>query len=182
MEAAISLVIGLAIIGGIVYLVFRPKGQAGDEGRDAYFYIVAFLGLVILFWAAADLGRVILEQQWVTDIYWRGRQDETLRKVSLRLATILVTLPVFAFHWFKASMKSGEEMDQSSRKNYAVTVLVLSSLVVLGAGTGLVYQGLNSLLGVGEGDYRIWAYLVPYATTGVLVWLTHFRVWQGVKG
>ncbi|KKU99425.1 MAG: hypothetical protein UY33_C0032G0019 [Candidatus Amesbacteria bacterium GW2011_GWA1_48_9] len=115
MEAAISLVIGLAIIGGIVYLVFRPKGQAGDEGRDAYFYIVAFLGLVILFWAAADLGRVILEQQWVTDIYWRGRQDETLRKVSLRLATILVTLPVFAFHWFKASMKSGEEMDQECK-------------------------------------------------------------------
>ena len=183
MESIIFTVVILALLGGLIYLVFvHPKG-----GRDAYFYIVAFITLAILFWAVTDLVRVVWEMKWGVSGYSSGytypyRGDQGLRRISMRLSTFLVTFPIWAFHWFKASLKPAEKIDWLSRKTYALVVLVLTAFLVLGCGTGLVYRGMNALLGVEAANDNVMAFLVPYSLAGLGVWTMHYMAWREANG
>jgi len=164
-----------------VYALFRPREKGEKRGWDLYYYIVIFISIALLFWAISDLGRVWLEQLWNTGTsyyYQASRSDIFLRRISLRLSTLLVALPIFAFHYTKATLKKDEELDYHSRKTYAMMVLILSSLVVLGCGTGLVYQGMNFALGVSEKPTQALAFFIPYTISGLMVWVMHYRIWQ----
>src|SRR3989344_1865301 len=181
MEGLITVVIVLAVAGAIVYALFRPREKGEKRGWDLYYYIVIFISIALLFWAISDLGRVWLEQLWNTGTsyyYQASRSDIFLRRISLRLSTLLVALPIFAFHYTKATLKKDEELDYHSRKTYAMMVLILSSLVVLGCGTGLVYQGMNFALGVSEKPPQALAFFIPYTISGLMVCVMHYRIWQ----
>lgn len=189
METVISIVLVLVIIAAILFIVFRPKDKGENQGRDAYFYLVSFISLALLYWAISDLVRVWLSEAWGVGnrsyySYYGGGgssyQQDTLRNISLRLSTIMVALPVYIFHWYKAIMKKREDWDVQSRKSYCLGVLVLTSLMVLGGGTGMVYQGTNSLLGVSSSAAESLAWLVPYTLSAVGLWLVHFKIWREV--
>ena len=175
----------LVVVGAVLYAVFRGRehGEHKGGGKDAYFYIVCFLALMPLFWGVADLGRVILEDKWDTRTYYsyssRSAEDD-LRRVSMRMSAIVVALPLFAFHWHKASSRKKEETDWDSRKTYTMGVLIVSTLLVLVVGIWLVYHGFNAVLGVATQDVKAqMAYALPYAATAAGVWLWHIRLWQG---
>lgn len=177
----------LLVLGAILYFIFRPReGQA--HGKDTYFYVVSFVVLMVLTWAVTDLLRIMLEQiLGVGDsVYSYSRtssssQAELLRRVSLRLSTLVVALPIWAFHWYKVSMKKKEEIDVHSRKSYALAMMVITTLWVIGTGTGLVYLGFNAMLGVGENANRAIPYLLPYSMAGVILWVSHYQVWRRIK-
>lgn len=181
MESLLMFVIGIAILGGIVYVLIRPHGGESHGGRDIYFYVVAFITLCLIYWAVADLFRVKLEEWWETGSRYTT-VDSDLRRLSLRLSTLVVALPVWAFHWFKAVMKPVEEQDKASRRLYTVSVLVLLSLILLGTGTGLVYQGFNSLLGISGTDAReALTFMLPYGVVTAGVWGWHMKMYLGMK-
>jgi hypothetical protein len=175
MNSLLSGVMMLVIVGVVLYLIFRPK--ASGAGKDAYYYIISFMALVLLYWAAADVVRVILERLWNSGTYYGGDLSTILQKISLRLSTFVVGFPVWAFHWYKAVMKKEADIDISSRKSYATAILFISTLIILGAGTGLVYQGFNALLGIGKDAEKTLAYLIPYTALAVGMWLMHYKMW-----
>jgi cell division protein FtsW (lipid II flippase) len=96
------------------------------------------------------------------------------------MSAIVVALPLFAFHWHKASNKSRAEMDWESRKTYTMAVLIISTVIMLVVGIWLVYNGFNAILGVADSYMKQQlAYALPYAVTAVGVWLWHMKIWQG---
>ena len=177
-----SLVV-ILVIGGIAYLIFRPRENEIDHEsmKNTYFFFISFVGLMVVFWAIADFIRVVLEQNVFTSStsrisygYYAPSADAYLRKISLRISTFLVAFPVYAFHWYKASFKPTERTDKKHKAMYLIAVLILSALLTLGTGTGLVYMLINSILGVSSSSNRELAYLIPYSFAGAAVWLTHF--------
>jgi hypothetical protein len=189
MEVVISIVLVLVIIAAVLFLVFKPKEKGENQGRDAYFYLVSFISLALLYWALSDLVRVWLSEAWGVgnrsyySYYGGGNtyQQDTLRNISLRLSTIMVALPVYIFHWYKAIMKKREEWDVQSRKSYCLGVLVLTSLMILGGGTGMVYQATNSMLGVSSSAAESLAWLIPYTLSAAGLWVVHFKFWREVS-
>lgn len=179
MESVVVLLLGLFLIGGVVYMVFKPRQRHGTEGRDGYFYIVGFIGLLVLCWGIGDLGRILLEGPLGIVNRYASSESE-LRRVSLRLSALLVALPVWAFHWIKASSKTHELMDWFSRKVYATATLVISSLALLGFGSGLVYQGLNSALGISMNKEAM-SFFLPYSVVAFVVWILHFKIYREVR-
>jgi hypothetical protein len=188
-----SLIMPLLIAGAVLFFVFRNRGEkAENAGKDAYYYVISFILVMVLYWAVADLFRIILEQVLgvgaAASRYsysyssGTGSQENLLRGVSLRLSTILVGFPIWAFHWYKASKKPKEEMDYHSRKSYAFVIMVMTSFGVIGTGIGLVYQTMNAVLGVGQNISESMAYLLPYALAGAGVWIGHYLVWKEAKG
>ncbi|OGD02969.1 hypothetical protein A3D85_01760 [Candidatus Amesbacteria bacterium RIFCSPHIGHO2_02_FULL_47_9] len=186
MDSFFSLVMGLAILGVVLYAVFRPKEKSeGHGGKDAYFYIVMFLALMPLFWGVADLGRLGLEGVWdIRSSYTYGQRsaEDQARRISLRMSAIVVALPVYVFHWYKAGSRKKEEMDWGSKRSYMVAVLILSLILVLTVGIWLVYQGFNALLGAVSRDVKQQvAYALPYAVVSAAVWGWHMKGWQELK-
>jgi len=185
----LSTVMTLAVIGVILYAIFRPRAKSEQHGKDAYFYIVAFVVLMPLFWGVADMGRLMLQQAWglgqpsyvYSSVRSSGSYEANLRAISLRMSTIVVALPLFVFHLWKPSSRKREDMDWSSRKAYSLAVLLLATLMVLVTGIWLVYQGFNFALGVPGTDAKEQlAYVLPYATASLAVWGYHMRMWRAV--
>jgi len=186
MDSFFSMMMVLVILGGVGYMILHRSGKSDNpnNGRDAFFYIIAFLTLMPLFWAIADLFRVVLEQLWGsgsssynygvrnTSYYY----EQSVKKISMRLATLVVALPVYAFHWFKANSRSKEEMDIASRKTYTMAVLILSTILILTMGTWLVYQGFNSMMGLNTMQGTEMAFALPYTVMALAVWLGHYRI------
>lgn len=121
------------------------------NAKYLYFYSLSLISLFILLWATADLIRILFEY------FFHYSPVEILRycptcnimppnyriplnmdDIAMRLAVILVSLPVYIFHWFKTSgdvlqSKLNEcTLDEiSKRKTYSQIVLVINSLTML---------------------------------------------------
>ncbi len=187
-DFSIVFLIPLLLIGGIGYLIFRPRDKEPNAGRDAYFYIVAMISLFVLYWGISDLLRLILNQLWnsgssyTSEVYRYGSygasNTDLLRNLAGRISAIIIALPFWAFHWFKASGRRAEEMDNYSRRIYSIIILILSSTEVMIGGTILVYQAVTALLGVNSDTLGVVAGLLPYTTGAVILWTLHYPEWK----
>lgn len=183
LSGILTSLVTILIVGGIAYLIFRPKDHDIDHQslKDAYFFFIAFIGLWVVFWAVSDFIRVVLEENvfrsslsTYSTRYYVTNSDAYLRKISLRVSTFLVAFPVYAFHWFKANFKPEESTDIGHKRMYLIAVMILSALLTLGTGTALVYMLINAILGVISSSNNELAYLIPYSIAGAVVWVAHF--------
>lgn len=191
----IGLVIPVLAIIGLVSL-FTKKGTDGKRKfGDGYFYFMAFVALMVLYWGVSDLWRIIFEKWWVggvspsTGYYGYGASasnsyEQWLRGLSLRISSILVSLPIWFFHWHKATSRPKEEMDEAGKKAYSFVVVLFTSLFSIGMLIGAAYLGINALLGItlSTAEKKSLAFLLPYSIGALTLWLTHWRVWHAGRG
>jgi ribosomal protein L40E len=190
-----------AFIGPIAILVFylatkKEEGLEYEEEdflaqgiRRAYFYIFSFVTFGILFFGIADLIRVILDFNWGGQaIESFGRtfsitRDSFSRNVSFRLATIIVTLPIWFFHWFHLETNLSKIEDPyelritfRTHKSYLYLVSGITLVVVIIFGIWFVYQFLNLLLGVSDIRLQSLAAPVGYTLTALVTFVYHFSI------
>lgn len=137
-----------------------PLGEAQAGLRRLYVYLVAALSLALL---ATGLA---LALSALVDIAARGLtlRDTALRaKVSFAATSILVGLPVWAWHWGTAQRLAADatgwlERRALSRRVYLYLVLFAAVVAVLSAGAAVLYQVLQALLGA-PADLAFWRVL-----------------------
>lgn len=190
-----------AFVGPIAVLVFylATKQEMGLEYEEedilaqgikrAYFYIFSFVTLGILFFGIADLMRVILDFNWGGQVVESFGQtfsltrDSFSRNVSFRLATIVVTLPIWFFHWFHLETNLGKIEDSHelkitfrTHKSYLYLVSGITLVIIIIFGIWFVYQFLNLLLGVSDIRLRSFAAPVGYTLTALITFVYHFSI------
>lgn len=186
----IGLAVPILAIVGLVSLLGRHGSETKKRITDSYFYFMAFVAILVLYWGVADLFRVILEKWWVGGVssstsYYRYQatnyaQEQWLRGLSLRVSAILVSLPIWFFHWHKAISKAKEEIDEVGKKSYAFAIVLIMGLSSIGMLIGALYLGVNALLGITlSGDEKqSLAFLLPYSIGALALWLSHWKIWH----
>lgn len=192
------------LVGPIAVLVFylATKGEEGTEYKEedflaqgikrAYFYIFSFITLAILFFGVADLVRVILDFNWGGgEVESFGRtfsftRDSFSRNVSFRLATIIVALPIWFFHWLHLENNLPKVEDPHelritfrTHKSYLYLVSGITLVVVIIFGIWFVYQLLNLLLGVSDIRLRSFAAPIGYTLSSLVTFFYHFSILRG---
>jgi hypothetical protein len=188
MEAVIVLLVILAILVlAVVGLVSLLRKSAGGENKhkfsDAYFYFMSFVSLIVIYGALADLARIILSRWWVDSTLMRSSTDQWLRWLSLRISAVLVALPVWFFHWHKATTKPKEEVDETSKRSYAFAFVIVMGLSGLGMTIGAAYLGVNALLGIAltTVEKQALAFALPYSLGALFLWFTHWKMWHASR-
>ena len=146
--------IPIAIIALIFYSVIRKRGGEGVNLQHAYYYLVSFITLGILFWAVSDLLRLLLKQYVFVDTtnyttsyrYTPTSQNTFLKGIAGRLAAMIVAFPIWGFHWMKANPTQPDEIDKKSRKSYALSVVVVTMIFILVGWPYLVYTMISKVL------------------------------------
>lgn len=179
----ISVLLGLlplAVIGFVIYLVIRKKPEGQKTGpRLAYFFLVSFITLGMMYWAIGDMVRLLTDTSTTVSYRSTSAEEQMLRGVAGRLAVIMVALPLWAFHWFKANPKKGLPTDDEAKKAYALAVVICTMLVMLVTWPLAIYYLLTWVMGVAETS---WVETIPtaltYAVLGLLLWGLHFGMWR----
>ncbi len=186
-------VLYLALKGDEGAEYIEEEGIMGQGAKRAYFFIFSFIALGVLFWGIADLVRVILEYNWggVEVVRSYGRyysQDSFTRSVALRLASIIVALPIWFFHWYNLSEnfpKIEEAIDLritfKTFRNYLYLISGLTLMVVLIFGIWFVYQILAFLLGASNINVGSFAAPIGYTATALAIFIYHFSVLRGAR-
>ncbi|MBN1162470.1 hypothetical protein JXA34_01860 [Patescibacteria group bacterium] len=184
----------LAAIGYVIYMVLRKRDSKVSTKRCVerfYFYLGSFVSLFILSWAIADLIRVFFD-------YWNDYGFPFLEaaknsyyyrrfvsKLSYRMASLLVAVPFYLFHWSRAEKvedliekETGEKQDGGNNavKHYCLSVMGISGIVSFSTFGWFAYT-LFMLLLLGESGKTI--ELLTSAVYGVVygvVWFLHFRL------
>lgn len=182
-------IVPLAIIILVVYLIFRKRGNGGINWHHAYYYLVSFITLGILFWAVPDLIRLLLEKyvfiETTSSTYYSlsrsSSQNIFLKRISIRLSAIIVAFPVWGFHWMKANPPYPEKINQKSKKAYSLSVVIVTMIFMLIAWPYLLYTLISKFLGVSDSNINeILSFSIPYTFTATFLWLTHFKIWKGL--
>lgn len=179
----------------ILYLATKDDSsiESNEEGdtmahgmKRAYFYIFSFITLGILFFGIADLIRVLLEYGSKTSTsygygYGYSYQESFTRNVSFRLATIIVTLPIWLFHWthILGNLKKLQDphdlrLTFKAHKSYLYLILGLTLITIIVFGIGFVYQILNFILGASTVQLRNFAAPLGYTVTAVAMFVYHY--------
>lgn len=178
--------IPLGIIGLVFYIIVkRGNEQSTGTSKHAYYYLVSFVSLAILYWAIADLGRLLFGQQSCALSGGMGysciSHEMLLRRVAGRLAAIIFAFPIWAFHWMKANPPNTAELDWISRKTYSLFVVAATVIGMLIAWPLLIYQLLTWALGVTESNIgEMVPTLLSYAIPATGIWIWHFKMWRKV--
>lgn len=172
---------------GLVSIVKKPGEENKKRFKDTYFYFMALVALFVLYWGVADLLRVILDKWWTggvasntTRYISTYSQEQWLRGLSLRVSAILVSLPIWFFHWHKAVAKAKEEVDEAGLRAYSFIVVLVMGLSSIGMLIGALYLGVNALLGIAlnTGEKHTLAMLLPYSLGALVLWWTHWKIWH----
>lgn len=196
-------ILSLIIPIGAIFLYIATRDETSlqsEEGEDtmaqgmkrAYFYIFSFITLGILFFGVADLIRVLLEygsrnstmaQDAYRYSYSSYSQESFTRNVSFRLATIIVTLPIWLFHWFHllGNIKKLQDPRElrltfKTHKSYLYLILGLTLITIIIFGIWFVYQILNFVLGASTLRLRDFAAPLGYTVTSLIVFGYHFWI------
>lgn len=187
----------------IIYLATKGRSEIEYEEEEqnmgqgikrAYFYIFSFITLGILFFGVADLIRVILDFNLLgsqTENFGRSylhTRDSFTRNVSFRLATIIVALPIWFFHWMHLEdnlpkIQDPYELKITFRtyKSYLYLVSGISLAVIIIFGIWFVYQLLNLLLGVSNIKLGSFAAPIGYTITSLAIFAYHFLALKSEK-
>jgi len=176
------------------------KEQDMAQGiKRAYFYIFSFIALGILFFGVADLIRVILDYNWISPDYnWTGSvvnpyyqsysftKDSFTRNVSFRLATIIVILPIWFFHWYhivtnllKTNANYDLKITFKTHRAYLYLISGITLIILIIFGIWFVYQFLNLLLGVSNIKLQSFAAPIGYTFASLITFVYHFSRLRG---
>lgn len=138
------------------YWLKRHIETAGDRVRQAamrrlYNYLLAFIGLVVLFIGVATLFAFIIDMITGTSILM---SDSTRGTLATSLSSLIVGLPLWLVMWRPMqaeAMNSGELGDHARRsvlrKVYLYLALFASVIGGMATAVGLVYELVRVLLG-----------------------------------
>lgn len=168
----------IVLVGVLAFglAVFRHSGERKVGSKHGYFYIMSFLALVALYWAFADIGRLVLSKMMDKLPYYLA--SNYTRDFSLRISTIIVALPIFVFHWAGANPKDKEKIDHEGRRTFSMAVMILAGTVTLIGGTRLVYETVNSVLGVVTTSPL--EMILPYVLPAAVLWVWNYKIWKSV--
>lgn len=197
MEFLLSLVALVLVIVVITGALRRPGKDNMKRISDGYFYFMAFVALMVMYWGAADLIRVILEKWWIggvsqvtSNYYYNSTSprfsgssyayEQWLRGVSLRVSALLVAVPIWYFHWHKATSRPKEEIDVTGKRAYTFAIVLVMGLSSIGMMIGALYLGMNAMLGISlsDNEIRSLTYLLPYSVGALALWTSHWKVWH----
>lgn len=150
---------------GIVWAYYghwlnRHIEAMGDKVRQAgmkrlYYYILAFIGLVVLFTGTASLFSYIIDALTSLSLLINDANRSTL---ATAISSIVIGLPLWLTTWRPVqaeALAQGEMGDHARRsvlrKTYLYVVLFASVIGGMGSAVGLVYQLLRAVL-TGDAD------------------------------
>ena len=176
-------IVPLAILGIIVYFFVKKGGGLAEGRKHAYFYLISFISLAILYWAISDLFRVVFGE-WTdvssaSSVYAR---EKLLRQIAGRLSAIVVAFPIWAFHWMKANPPKDKGLDYGSRKVYSLVVVFCLIIIMLITWSTLLYYVFTWALGVSDNSLKeVLPGFFAYAVNATGVWVWHFRMWRKIS-
>jgi hypothetical protein len=187
----ISLIILAFVVGLIFIFVKAVFGGSKNESkynsaRRGYYYLVSFITLCAVYFSFNELLSLVLTA--LADANPAGYSYDTFaRAVALRTATLLVAIPVFAYHWMiankKLSMEDQEvrQYEVNQRRSYVQLVLVIATLILLVVGARFLYLGLLLALGVSGTNLASFFYPLAYTLGTSFVWGYHLLVLRETK-
>lgn len=137
--------------------------------RRLYFYLVAFISLMMLMVGLMLLAQLMLAGQF-------DRREE----ISLYSALVLVGLPIFLGHWLfmqRAVSRGDEERGAALRKLYFYAILGVTALVAMTHAEDLLRAGLKGLLGGGPvGDWDEVSGWITGLVVPAVLWVYQWRL------
>ena len=161
--------------------------------RRLYFYLVAYVSLVMLLTGLATLVRVLLEQLLGLDssgLLWgafAGR-EQFREQTAFGIALTVIGLPAWLLHWRVAqgwltvSAVEGavqdDERTSGLRRLYLYGVLVTTTLTAYSAGRDLLAELIGLPLGLNSGPDATAGLIrpLPYLLIAALFWAYHWRI------
>ncbi|OGC50538.1 hypothetical protein A2716_05025 [candidate division WWE3 bacterium RIFCSPHIGHO2_01_FULL_40_23] len=177
----------LILLVGAGYLILKFILGGGtvsskiESAKRGYYYLLSFITLSILYFAASDTLSLLLST--ITGSNYYGYSYENFaRGIALRAAVLIVVLPVYIYHWFAASkqvLSPDEEVRsfaQRERKGYVQIVLTFSTIILIITGVRFIY--LLLLLGLGVSGVELSSFTMPFSySLGILaIWLYHLKI------
>jgi hypothetical protein len=145
--------------------------------RRVYLYLVAFVGLHVAAWGAAELGRALVDALYPSG----GVVGSGLRRdVAINGASLLVGVAVWLLHWTlatRAARRDTRERGAMLRRLYLYAVMAVAVVAVAASGQNALEALLRAAVGesgaavVNTG--RQVASQVPWILVGGALWLYH---------
>ncbi|HEU5316814.1 MAG TPA: DUF5671 domain-containing protein [Chloroflexota bacterium] len=145
--------------------------------RRLYLYLVAFVGLHVAAWGAAELGRALVDA-----LYPLGAVGGAglRRSVALNAAWLLVGVPVWLLHWglaARTSRRDPRERAATLRRLYLYAVMAVAIVAIAASGQNALEAALRALLDESRGAVvntgRQIASQLPWLVVGAILWLYH---------
>lgn len=163
--------------------------------KRGYFFLISLISLGVLFFGVADLIRILVAHDWFggaavsySSYPYYNSQNDFVKSVSFRLATVIVAFPVWILHWFHIQDQLPKITDVHEQKltfrtfrAYLYIVSGISALLVLIFGIWLLTIILSFLLGATGGTWRELAAPLGYGLISVAVFVYHFFILRDEK-
>ncbi len=144
--------------------------------RRIYLYLVAAMSLITVTWAVIGLIRLILSE---------GIGEGQIIGLSSLLATIIVGLPIFLFHWLMAQrLVAGSEKEQVSpiRQIYFYIIMAAGATPIGSNIYRLVNNALVALTGGMQPDYYPYDLTIAEHVAVILVWgVVWVYIWRHTR-
>ncbi|HMQ50919.1 MAG TPA: DUF5671 domain-containing protein [Anaerolineae bacterium] len=146
--------------------------------RRVYLYLVAAISLTAVTWAVIGLVRLILTE---------GIGQGQITGLATMLATIIVGLPIFLFHWLIAQRLANDSVDEREspvRQLFFYGMLAIGATPIWANIYRLFEKALIWLVG-GEIPDTLYPYDLTLAehATAILIWGTIcFYLWRLIRG
>ncbi len=154
--------------------------------RRLYVYFISAVSLTMLAIGTARLLAMALDQIWIGlggATVVQGDPIAIRRQASLFIALVVVALPIWLFHWWRAEravVRPGGDPERRStiRAFYLTAGLLVPFFVWLGSSVDLIQRTVNAILGVPSPVAA--GNRIPFALAIILVagtiWIYHARV------
>ena len=132
--------------------------------RRIYLYLVAAISLVTITWSVIGLARLVLSE---------GIGAGQITGLATLLATIIVGLPIFLFHWLMAqrlAASSDDERESPVRTFFFYGLMAIGATPVLSNLYRLLEKGIIALVGGSLPDYYPYDLTVADNIAAILVW------------
>jgi len=144
--------------------------------RRVYLYLVSAISLITIAWALIGLTRLILSE---------GLGQGQIIGLASLLATIIVGLPIFLFHWLMAqrlAASNAEERTAPIRQLYFYVVMAAGATPIAANIYRLVDNGLLALVGGIRQDYYPYDLTAAEHLAAILIWgVIWLYLWRQAK-
>ena len=172
----ISILIQLALVGGITYAIYSwiRRGRDTDIERDSgmgtlkrlYFYCISFTALM------AVIAGISLAVQSLLNVLFDGKAlSLSSSTLAWGLSLLIVGLPIWAFHW-RFVLRTTVAMPIEYRSIVRKVYIYLTLGVALGFLMGVSYEILKWAMMAGEFPEFSLASILPWA----MVWGYHWQI------
>ncbi len=167
-------VIALGIFAAVT---FRQSGPEKIPPKVAYLYFFSLISLIIAGMSVSYIWGVLIEMILSDPVM----NFEEKKALSMALAFAVISLPVWAGHWYLASRNSRADAGVLTlwfREKYIYLVMGLSGVSFLVFVGWVVYKIFNKVLGISDFDIHFFSRFLGFALASLVIWLFH---WYAVR-